>query len=41
MQYDKPGAVERDWSDVISRTEDIINEARNGRMFILCHGLRR
>ncbi|MTH63594.1 3,4-dihydroxy-2-butanone-4-phosphate synthase [Paracoccus shanxieyensis] len=35
MQYDKPGAVERDWSDVISRTEDIINEARNGRMFIL------
>ncbi|MDO5621371.1 MAG: 3,4-dihydroxy-2-butanone-4-phosphate synthase [Paracoccus sp. (in: a-proteobacteria)] len=34
-QYEKPGPVERDWSDVISRTEDIIEEARNGRMFIL------
>ncbi|MDT1063387.1 3,4-dihydroxy-2-butanone-4-phosphate synthase [Paracoccus sp. CPCC 101403] len=35
MQYEKPGPVERDWSDAISRTEEIINEARNGRMFIL------
>lgn len=35
MQYESPGPVERDWSDVIARTEDIINEARNGRMFIL------
>jgi 3,4-dihydroxy 2-butanone 4-phosphate synthase/GTP cyclohydrolase II len=35
MPYETPGPVERDWSDVISRTEDIINEARNGRMFIL------
>ena len=35
MQYEKPGAVERDWSVAISPTEEIINEARNGRMFIL------
>ena len=35
MLYDKPGAVERDWSEAISPTEEIINEARNGRMFIL------
>ena len=35
MQYDKPGPVESDWSDVISSTEEIINEARNGRMYIL------
>ena len=27
--------VDRDWSDAISPIEDIINEARNGRMFIL------
>ena len=35
MQYETPGPVERDWSDVISSTEEIINEARNGRMYIL------
>jgi 3,4-dihydroxy 2-butanone 4-phosphate synthase/GTP cyclohydrolase II len=35
MQYEKPGSVERDWSSAISPTEEIINEARNGRMFIL------
>ena len=35
MHYEKPGPVERDWADVISKTEEIINEARNGRMFIL------
>ena len=33
--YETPGPVEKDWSDVISRTEDIIEDARNGRMFIL------
>ncbi|WP_041527705.1 3,4-dihydroxy-2-butanone-4-phosphate synthase [Paracoccus aminophilus] len=35
MQFDKPGPVERDWSDAISKIEDIIEDARNGRMFIL------
>lgn len=35
MTDDIPGPVERDWSDAISPIEDIINEARNGRMFIL------
>ncbi|MDO5703960.1 MAG: 3,4-dihydroxy-2-butanone-4-phosphate synthase [Paracoccus sp. (in: a-proteobacteria)] len=35
MQYEKPGPVERDLSDVISSIEDIIEDARNGRMFIL------
>ncbi len=35
MQYEKPGPVERDWSDAISGVEEIIDDARNGRMFIL------
>ncbi len=35
MEYNKPGPVEIDWSDAISRIEDIIEDARNGRMFIL------
>ncbi|MDO5659152.1 MAG: 3,4-dihydroxy-2-butanone-4-phosphate synthase [Paracoccus sp. (in: a-proteobacteria)] len=35
MQYEKPGPVERDWSDAISSIEEIIEDARNGRMFIL------
>ncbi|MCQ0969963.1 3,4-dihydroxy-2-butanone-4-phosphate synthase [Paracoccus sp. TK19116] len=35
MDFEKPGPVERDWSDVISGTEEIIEAARNGRMFIL------
>ena len=35
MQYENPGPVERDWSDAISRIEEIIEDARNGRMFIL------
>ncbi|MDO5528460.1 MAG: 3,4-dihydroxy-2-butanone-4-phosphate synthase [Paracoccus sp. (in: a-proteobacteria)] len=35
MQYEKPGPVERDWSDAISSIEEIIDDARNGRMFIL------
>ncbi|MGP9805696.1 3,4-dihydroxy-2-butanone-4-phosphate synthase [Paracoccus sp. NSM] len=35
MQYEKPGPVETDLSDAISPIEAIIDEARNGRMFIL------
>lgn len=35
MQYEKPGAVERDWSGAVSSIDEIINDARNGRMFIL------
>ncbi|RME18550.1 MAG: 3,4-dihydroxy-2-butanone-4-phosphate synthase [Alphaproteobacteria bacterium] len=30
-----PGPVEIDWKDAISPTEEILEEARNGRMFIL------
>ena len=33
--FESPGPVEIDWSDAISSVEDIINDARNGRMFIL------
>ncbi len=33
--FDSPGKVERDWSDVISPVEEIIEAARNGHMFIL------
>ena len=33
--YEKPGPVEIDWRDAISSVEEIIEEARNGRMFIL------
>jgi 3,4-dihydroxy 2-butanone 4-phosphate synthase/GTP cyclohydrolase II len=33
--YDAPGPVEREWGDVISPIEEIIDDARNGRMFIL------
>ncbi len=33
--YENPGPVERDWSDAISSIEEIIDDARNGRMFIL------
>ena len=35
MQYEQPGQVERDWSDAISGIEEIIEDARNGRMFVL------
>ena len=35
MQFEKPGPTEIDWSDAISRVEEIIEDARNGRMFIL------
>lgn len=33
--YENPGPVEKDWSDAISSIEEIIEDARNGRMFIL------
>ncbi|MBI1416118.1 MAG: 3,4-dihydroxy-2-butanone-4-phosphate synthase [Limimaricola sp.] len=33
--FEEPGPVERDWSDAISSIEEIIADARNGRMFIL------
>jgi len=35
MTYDSPGPVETDWSDAISTVEEIIEDARNGRMFLL------
>ncbi|AUH34749.1 3,4-dihydroxy-2-butanone-4-phosphate synthase [Paracoccus tegillarcae] len=35
MEYEKPGQVETDWTDAISRVEEIIEDARNGKMFIL------
>ncbi len=35
MQYEAPGPVERDWSDAISSIQEIIEDARNGRMFVL------
>lgn len=33
--YETPGPIEQDLSAAISSTEEIINEARNGRMFLL------
>ena len=33
--YETPGPVETNWRDVISSVEEIIDDARNGRMFIL------
>ena len=35
MNFDKPGIVEDNYRDVISSVEDIIEDARNGRMFVL------
>ncbi len=35
LPFEEPGPVEKDWSDAISPIEEIINDARNGRMFIL------
>jgi 3,4-dihydroxy 2-butanone 4-phosphate synthase/GTP cyclohydrolase II len=35
MTFETPGAVEEDWHAAISSTEEIIDDARNGRMFIL------
>ncbi|MEM9319007.1 MAG: 3,4-dihydroxy-2-butanone-4-phosphate synthase [Pseudomonadota bacterium] len=33
--FETPGPVEQDWSDAISSIEEIIEDARNGRMFLL------
>ena len=33
--FEQPGPVEKDWSDAVSKIEEIIEDARNGRMFIL------
>jgi 3,4-dihydroxy 2-butanone 4-phosphate synthase/GTP cyclohydrolase II len=33
--FEEPGPAEKTWADAISSTEDIIEDARNGRMFIL------
>jgi 3,4-dihydroxy 2-butanone 4-phosphate synthase/GTP cyclohydrolase II len=33
--FETPGPVEEDWKDAISSVEEIIEDARNGRMFIL------
>ena len=35
MNFDKPGIVENNYRDVISSVEQIIDDARNGRMFVL------
>lgn len=35
IPYETPGPVEKDWRDAISSVEDIIEDARNGRMYIL------
>jgi len=35
VPFEKPGPVEQDWSDAISSIEEIIDDARNGKMFIL------
>ncbi|SMY08714.1 3,4-dihydroxy-2-butanone-4-phosphate synthase [Flavimaricola marinus] len=33
--FEAPGPVEQDWADAISPIEEIIEDARNGRMFVL------
>jgi len=33
--FEEPGPVEKDWSAAVSKIEEIIEDARNGRMFIL------
>lgn len=35
QNFETPGPVEDDWKDAISSIEDIIDDARNGRMFVL------
>ena len=35
QNFETPGPVEQDWADAISKIEDIIEDARNGRMFVL------
>lgn len=35
IPFETPGPVEEDWHDAISSIEEILEDARNGRMFIL------
>ncbi len=35
VDFETPGPVEENWRDAISSVEEIIDDARNGRMFIL------
>jgi 3,4-dihydroxy 2-butanone 4-phosphate synthase/GTP cyclohydrolase II len=35
QHFEEPGPVEKDWAEAISPIEDILEDARNGRMFIL------
>ncbi|MCO4843776.1 MAG: 3,4-dihydroxy-2-butanone-4-phosphate synthase [Yoonia sp.] len=35
VTFETPGQVEQDWSDAISPIDEIIDDARNGRMFVL------
>lgn len=35
LNFEEPGPVETNWSDAISPIEEIIDDARNGRMFVL------
>ncbi|MEM8801796.1 MAG: 3,4-dihydroxy-2-butanone-4-phosphate synthase, partial [Pseudomonadota bacterium] len=35
MSFETPGPVEENWRDAISSVDEIIDDARNGRMFIL------
>jgi len=35
MSFEKPGPVEDNWRDAISSIDEIIDDARNGRMFVL------
>ena len=35
MSFEKPGPVEENWRDAVSSVDEIIDDARNGRMFIL------
>jgi 3,4-dihydroxy 2-butanone 4-phosphate synthase/GTP cyclohydrolase II len=35
QQFETPGTVEQDWSEAISPVEKILEDARNGRMFVL------
>jgi len=35
MSFETPGSVEENWRDAISSIDEIIEDARNGRMFIL------
>lgn len=35
LRFEQPGPVELNWADFISPTDEIIEDARNGRMFVL------